>query len=57
MEYQVEITETLQRVVPVHATSRIDAETKVRQMYRSCDIVLDGSDCIDVDFRVKKQRP
>lgn len=49
MKFQVQITETLQRVVEVDARSDRDAELFVRQQYRSGEIVLDSSDYIDTD--------
>lgn len=49
MKFQVQITETLQRIVEVDARSAKDAELFVRQQYRSGEIVLDSSDHIDTD--------
>ena len=49
MKFQVQITETLQRLVEVDARSDRDAELFVRQQYRSGEIVLDSSDHIDTD--------
>lgn len=49
MKFQVQITETLQRLVEVDARSARDAELFVRQKYRSGEIVLDSSDHIDTD--------
>lgn len=49
MKFQVQITETLQRLVEVDARSARDAELFVRQQYRSGEIVLDSSDHIDTD--------
>ncbi|MCL2124707.1 MAG: DpnD/PcfM family protein [Oscillospiraceae bacterium] len=47
MTYQVEITETLQRIVAVEAKDEQSAVVAVRQMYRNEEIVLDSSDYID----------
>ena len=50
MKYEVEITETLQRVVEVEAASAEDAERQVRAAYLAGDIVLDAEDCADVEI-------
>ena len=49
MKFQVQITETLQRLVEVDAWSAKDAEAFVRRQYRSGEIVLDSSDHIDTN--------
>ena len=43
-KYQVEIVETLKRVVEVEAWSQGNAEAKVNEMYRKSEIVLDDGD-------------
>ena len=52
MQYQVTITETLKRNVLIDAISPKEAEIAAWNRYRSCDIVLDCSDFIDVDLVV-----
>lgn len=52
MKYNVQITETLQRIVEVEATSAEDACVSVRQMYRNEEIVLDEGDYKGADFEV-----
>lgn len=42
--YYVSVTETLNKIVSVDAESKKDAEEKVREAYRDCDIVLDSDD-------------
>lgn len=49
MKYEVEITETLQRMVEVEAASVENAERQVRTAYRAGDIVLDAEDCTGVE--------
>lgn len=49
-KYQVEIAETLQRIIEVKADSPEDAIQKIRKKYMDSEIVLDYSDYIDVDF-------
>lgn len=49
-EYSVEITETLTRVVTVHASSSAYAVHQVKRMYREEDIVLDYDDFSSVNF-------
>ena len=50
MKQKVKIVETLQRVVEVEAENYDEAEDKVRDMYRNCDIVLSSDDYIGTDF-------
>jgi hypothetical protein len=50
MKYEVEITETLQRIVEIEAASAEDAERQVRAAYRTGDIVLGAEDCTDVEI-------
>ena len=52
MQYQVTITETLKRNVLIDAISPKEAEIAAWNRYRSCDIVLNCSDFIDVDLVV-----
>ena len=47
MIYQVEITETLQRIVSIDAADKDAAILTVKQLYRNEDIMLDSSDYID----------
>ena len=52
MKYNVEISETLARTLEVEASSAEEAESKVREMYRSGAIVLSAEDHIDTRFEV-----
>lgn len=54
-KYLVEITETLQKQIAVSASSREEAEQKVKERYRNEDIVLTEDDYIDTDFHVIKE--
>lgn len=49
-EFQIEISETLSRIVSVDANDIDEAIQKVREQYSQCDIVLDSEDFISVDF-------
>lgn len=49
-EYEVEITETLVRVVTVEATSPEQAIEFVKYDYNNDEITLDSDDFFDVDF-------
>ena len=49
-EYEVIITETLQRAVTVEADSKDDAEQMVKDMYRESEIVLNSDDFADVEY-------
>jgi predicted DNA-binding protein (UPF0278 family) len=46
-KFQIEITETLQRVIEVEAASLDDAITEIRRKYKDEEIILDSSDYID----------
>lgn len=52
MNYKVEITETLQRVVEVEAEDAESAIAIARQHYRNEEIVLDEGDYKGVDYEV-----
>ena len=49
-EFQIEISETLSRIVSVDANDIDEAIQKVREQYYQSDIVLDSEDFISVDF-------
>lgn len=49
-DYQIEITETLQRVIKIKADSADDAVEKARALYKNERIVLDYSDYTDTEF-------
>ena len=49
-EFQIEVTETLSRIVSVKANDINEAIQKVREQYRQSEIVLDSEDFITVDF-------
>lgn len=50
-EYEVEITETLQRKVRMEAETPEDAYFNVRSAYNRGDIVLGNEDFVGVDYR------
>ena len=51
-EYQVEVVETLVRIVTVEATSEEDAIKFVRYDYSNAELVLDSDDFFDVEFEI-----
>ena len=51
-KYQVEITETFQKVVDISAFSPDEAIAKATQQYREREIVLDSSDFIDYNVQL-----
>ena len=55
MDYQIQITESLQRVATVSADSEIEAIELVRLFYKEEKIVLDSEDFTDANFIVKNQ--
>jgi hypothetical protein len=54
-EYNVEVCETLIRIVTVEATSEEDAIKFVRYDYNNAELVLDSDDFFDVDFNLINQ--
>ena len=55
-KYLVEITETLQKQITITASSREEAEQKVKEKYRNEEIVLDENDYVDTVFTVLKEK-
>ena len=49
-EFDVTITETLEKKITVEAMSKDEAEQAVRDMWNDADIILDAEDFIDVIF-------
>ncbi len=49
-EFEVTITETLEKKITVEAMSKDEAEQAVRDMWNDADIILDAEDLIDVSF-------
>ena len=53
-KYRIEVTEYLTRIVETEAENENDAVEMVRQMYRSCDLILDSSDYVETEISVKR---
>lgn len=51
-KFTVEITETLQRQIEVEAADENEAISKVEEMYRNEEVVLDSGDYIDTEFNL-----
>ena len=51
-EYNVEVVETLIRIVTVEAMSAEDAIKFVRYDYNNAELVLDSDDFFDVEFEI-----
>ena len=49
-EFEIEIKETLSRIIEIKAKSENDAFLKVKKMYNNEEIVLDDSDFVDTEF-------
>lgn len=49
--YEIEVIETLKRVVSEKANSYDEARNAVEEKYNNEDIVLDYEDCIGTDFK------
>ena len=48
--FEVEITETLQRIIKVKANSENEAYEIVKEKYDNEEIVLDASDCTEISI-------
>jgi hypothetical protein len=51
-KYQIEITETLRRIVELDARSLDDAMIEINRQYNNEEIVLDNDDFIDAQITV-----
>lgn len=51
MEYEVEVVETLKRKKVIEADSLNQALEKLQDEYKSCNIILNENDFVDVEFR------
>lgn len=49
-EFEIEITETLQKAVKIRAESREEAEAIAQEKWNRCEIVLDSENFIEADF-------
>jgi hypothetical protein len=54
-EYEVEVVETLIRIVTVEAMTEEDAIKFVKYDYNNAELVLDSNDFFDVDFNLVNQ--
>lgn len=50
-KYQIEITETLNRIIEIEAESEEMAMDKCRNIYREGKVVLTSENFIDVEFK------
>lgn len=55
-EYEVEITETLQRTVKVNASNQEEALKKVEERYNRGEIILSADDCTDRNIQAVEVR-
>ena len=54
-EYIIEITETLQKQIPIKAQSMEDAIRLVKSLYYDCDIMLNEDNLTYVSFKIVKK--
>lgn len=54
-QFEVEVKETLSRIVIVLAYSELDAMERVREHYRSGKLVLDADDYAGVRFNAREK--
>ena len=54
-KYQVEINETLSRVVEIEAENESDAISKIKDLYRQEKIVLDSEDYLDTEIKIYEE--
>ena len=51
-KYQVEINETLSRIIEIEAENENDAVSKIKDLYRKEEIVLDSNDYLDTEIEI-----
>lgn len=54
--FYISVTETLNRIVEVHAEDSSEALQKVEDAYYNEEIVLDSEDFVDTDFNDETER-
>ena len=54
--YYISVTETLKRIVEVHAEDSSEALQKAEDAYYNEEIVLDSDDFVDTDFNDETER-
>lgn len=54
--FYISITETLNKIVEVHAEDSIEALQKAEDAYYNGEIVLDSEDFVDTDFNDETDR-
>lgn len=50
--YNIEFTETLQKIVEIEADNELEAYKIAKQMYQNEDVVLDSNDFVGIDIDV-----
>ena len=55
MEYSIEISETLSRIVDVTADNKAEALAKVEKMHENEEVVLEPEDFIEAEFKVVEE--
>ncbi len=55
-KFNVEVVEVLRRTIEVSAEDADEALSKVRLMYRRCDLILDASDYERTEYSVKDEK-
>lgn len=53
-EYDVTITETLEKTVTIKASSIYEADLKISEMYRNEEIVLDETNYTGVEYNIRE---
>ena len=55
-KFKIVITETSSKVVEVQANNKNEALETVKEMYESCEIVLDWNDLDEVDYTIIEEK-
>ena len=55
-EFEIEITETLQKTVKIRAESREKAEAIAQEKWNRCEIVLDSENFMGADFATVSEK-
>jgi hypothetical protein len=48
--FKIEVKETLSRIIAMEANSEEEAFSKIQELYKKGEIVLDAKDCVETEF-------
>jgi len=48
--FKIEVKETLSRIIAMEANSEEEAFSKIQDLYKKGEIILDAEDCVETEF-------